>query len=57
MNSNEFKCSICQGVFQYAWTNEEAVSEAEANNFNIDECDTVCDDCYQKSPWGDNCDK
>jgi hypothetical protein len=50
MKSNEFKCFICKEVFEKGWTEQEAIVELNANypGFTIEDCDMVCDDCYQK---------
>ncbi len=44
----EFKCALCNGVFVAGRTSEEAEKEAVQNNFDVNECDVVCDDCYNK---------
>lgn len=49
--SNTYKCSICEGVFEKGWTEEEAEEELK-NNFGEEytpsDCGLVCDDCYKK---------
>ena len=50
----KFQCAICKGVFKYDWSEEKALAEAKANGFNVFECATVCDECYEKTPWGTN---
>lgn len=51
MKDNEFQCAVCGGIFEKAWSEEEA--EAELKNdfpgFVKEECDTVCDDCYKEN--------
>lgn len=48
--SDTFTCEICRGVFEKAWTDEEAMAEAEEAFPTSDLTDTglVCDDCYEK---------
>lgn len=50
-----FRCAICGGIFDFdPDCNEEARQEAEKQGFDIAECDMVCEDCYNKTPFGDN---
>ena len=48
----QYQCEMCLGVFDFGWTEEEAKKEAEDNGFDINLCGSVCDDCYNKTPWG-----
>lgn len=46
----EFKCTICRGIFEKGWSDEEAGAELDANfpGFEPSDCDLVCDDCFKK---------
>lgn len=48
MKPNEYRCAICRGVFVKGWSDEQAEQEL-AENFGdpVEDCDLVCDDCYQ----------
>lgn len=49
--SDEYRCSMCRGIFKKGWTDEEAEAEQEANGWGSlppEECAVVCDDCYQQ---------
>ncbi len=48
----EFQCAMCKKFFKYSWSEEEEIAEAKANGFNHYDYATVCDDCYDKTPWG-----
>lgn len=52
MNANEYQCSVCKGIFEKGWTDEEAKSEYSENFPKSeeagDEMDVVCDDCYNR---------
>lgn len=48
----QYKCEMCGGIFDFGWTEEEAQAEAEEKGLDVSECGIVCDDCYQKTPWG-----
>ena len=46
---DQFRCSLCGGVFDCEWSEEEALAELEADwGVPKEECDEVCDDCYEK---------
>lgn len=49
MNSNEYKCALCKGVFEKGWSDEEALKEKDElwSGISIEECDLVCDDCFK----------
>ncbi|MEE9223005.1 MAG: hypothetical protein V3V40_06070 [Nitrosomonadaceae bacterium] len=51
--SEQFQCAMCKGVFAYDWSEEEALAEAKRNGVNVFESATVCDECYEKTPWGE----
>jgi hypothetical protein len=50
--SKIYKCSNCNLEFELVknWTDEDAIKEKEKNfpGITLEECDIVCDDCYQK---------
>ncbi len=48
--SRTYKCAVCDGEFETSWSNEEALVEKDQifGNVAIEECEVVCDDCYQK---------
>lgn len=50
MISNVYTCTICKGVYNKGWSDEEAEKELEQKfgKRNIEDCDVVCDDCYNK---------
>ena len=51
MNNNKYKCVVCKEEFETDWSNEEASQEMRDNfgdHITEDQCDVVCDDCYQK---------
>lgn len=50
LKPNEFRCGCCGKVYQKGWSDEEAKAEAAENfpDFSVDECDLVCDDCFNK---------
>ena len=48
----QYRCEMCNGVFDFGWPDDEAKAEAKGNGLNVDDCGIVCDDCYNKTPWG-----
>jgi hypothetical protein len=46
---DEFRCAVCKGTFPKAWSDEEAMSEAEAafTPEEMAEVDLVCEDCWE----------
>ena len=54
MKDNEYKCYVCNGIFEKEWSDEEAIKECEDNfgkeitNVKDDDLAIICDDCYQK---------
>lgn len=52
MKDNEYKCCMCNNIYEKGWTDEEAMKECEENfgveMANTTENDIVCDDCYNK---------
>jgi hypothetical protein len=53
---NQYRCEVCEGVFDKGWSDEEASAElAETfQGFSEDECGMVCDDCYKAMGFGDD---
>jgi len=51
LKPNEYRCALCQGVFDKGWTDEEAQAELQRDFGNVptESQMTVCDDCYQKA--------
>lgn len=49
LKKGEFRCAICGGVFTKGWSEEEAIAEMKRDfpNFDLEQCDVVCDDCYR----------
>ncbi len=52
MKDNEYQCTMCDGIFEKKWTDEEAEKECVENFGTMmahdDDRAIVCDDCYQK---------
>lgn len=50
MQSNEYQCAMCKGIFTKGWSNAEALTELNEKfvGHSPDTCDLVCDDCYKK---------
>jgi hypothetical protein len=49
--SGDFTCAQCGGVFEKAWTDEEAIAEAHETytTGELDEgTEVVCGDCYRR---------
>jgi hypothetical protein len=46
----QYTCSMCEEVCESEWTEEEAIAEKERDfgSVPLEECDTVCDKCYQQ---------
>ena len=53
---SEYKCKICEGVFESDWTEEEARQE-EKDTFGVNDPNgvVVCDDCYKAVMKGAQC--
>ncbi len=51
---DEYTCSVCRETFDYEWTDEEAMAEAEAifGDSLGDDPAVVCDDCWHKMGLG-----
>ena len=51
MNDNEYRCAICGEVFIKGLTDDETEQQLEeefGSSWTPDDCELVCDDCYQK---------
>ena len=48
--TNQYRCSMCGGVFDKGWSDDEAKKELDATfpGIKVEDCDVVCDDCYKK---------
>lgn len=48
--SGTYQCAACGETFEKGWSDEEAAAELEANFSGVatDDCDLVCDGCYQR---------
>lgn len=46
----KYTCAMCSGEFESEWTEAEAVAEKERDfgSVPLDQCDVVCDVCYQQ---------
>ena len=46
----EFKCEMCEGIFEKEWSDEESQAEMEENfpGLTKENAAQVCDDCYSK---------
>lgn len=49
MDEQTYTCAMCGGVFESDWSDEDALAEKDAlwGDTPVDECDVVCDDCWQ----------
>ena len=51
MIGDEYTCSMCKGVFGKGQSDVDAMAETRENfgeSFKQEECDIVCDDCYEQ---------
>lgn len=50
MKDNEYKCSMCFGIFEKGWTDMEADIEAVElwEGSQLKSTMIVCDDCFKK---------
>ncbi len=48
--SDQYTCTICKGIFDKGWSDEEAAAEKEEifGSVPLEECDLVCDDCFNQ---------
>ncbi|MCK5604807.1 hypothetical protein KAR91_23155 [Candidatus Pacearchaeota archaeon] len=48
--SEKYTCALCKGVFEKTVPEDEALAELKEffGDISVDECDIVCDDCWQK---------
>jgi len=50
-NDDEYQCAICKGIFSRTKSVADATVEMKENfgdDFESEDCDEVCDDCYQE---------
>lgn len=51
MRQDEFRCELCKGTYEKAWSDEEAKKEAKdlwSKDPERVDMAIVCDDCYKK---------
>ena len=54
MNQNQYKCFVCEGIFDFVrdetWSEERAREEFHKNfpNTSFENIRIVCDDCWKK---------
>jgi hypothetical protein len=51
MMAGTFKCAMCGGVFDKAWSDEESMKETHevfGASVKQEDCDVICDDCFKK---------
>jgi hypothetical protein len=54
----QYTCSMCEGIYEAEWTEEEALAERDIlwGDVSIEDCDVVCDDCFKLVTGGANAD-
>ena len=52
VKQGQYRCELCNGVFDFGWSDGEARAEAEGKGLDVSDCGMVCDDCYKLTPWG-----
>lgn len=52
----QYRCAACGGIFDCGWSDEEATAELAETfpGFDKDDCELVCDDCFQKMGFNDD---
>jgi ribosomal protein L34E len=50
MGPNDYRCAVCEDIFEKGRPDEIAHAEAKARapNVPIEECSVVCDDCFKE---------
>lgn len=51
MKANEYRCAVCGNIYEKGLTEEEAVAQFKeefGENYQPEDCELVCDDCYNK---------
>ena len=50
MKENEYKCEMCQNIYEKGWSDEESEQEAKDIWGEIPQGDkaVICDDCYNR---------
>jgi hypothetical protein len=60
LKKNEYRCAMCQGVFNKGLSDEEAIEEFHKDfpEVLIEDTELICDDCYRiimldvkRKPW------
>jgi hypothetical protein len=48
LQPDEFRCAVCRNVYRKAWSDEEALAEAESvfTPAELQDAAPVCDDCW-----------
>jgi hypothetical protein len=54
VDTDQYRCAMCQGIFDHGWSDENAKKEAEEKGIDTDDAAIICDDCYKKTPWCEN---
>lgn len=54
MKDKEFQCSVCGGIFEKGWTEEEARAEQKRNGWEDLTVEMVCNDCYKMMGFASN---
>lgn len=47
---DEYRCAMCHKVYKKGWSDEEAMAETNSywDGTKQEDCEVVCDDCWQK---------
>jgi hypothetical protein len=47
---NTYECAMCGETYEKTWSDEEAIAEMNQyfGDVPVEDCDVVCDDCFQK---------
>jgi len=50
IKDNEYKCSMCQNVYEKGWSDEESEKEAKKiwGNIPTESRCVICDDCFHR---------
>lgn len=50
IRQNQYRCEMCEGVFNKGWSDEEAAAELGEKfpGHAQEDCAVVCDDCFKK---------
>ena len=49
LNPDRYQCACCHNVYQYGWTEDEALAEKIKlwGDIDIKDCAVICDDCFK----------